>query len=213
MNRGELRAAVREELLEPTAARWTDSQLNRYMNDILLDLAKVSRTEIQADPVSVSAGAATFALPATILLPKVVVWVEGGTRYRVRWANAPMPRDTTATGTPYLAWLEGSTVRLWPTPSADGQAIVKGVRRPASLADDADVPELQDVDEALIAGTVWKAYQSDFDPQRDIWAGQYLAAKGAFVEMELRRNPQTGTVRDIYENDNRPYHPWDMLEE
>ena len=206
----QLRTEARVELLEPTPARWSDEQLNRYLNLGQEDLAGVGQTRVRA-AVAVSAGEGSVSAPATILVIENVWWESGGCRWRVRWAYQPFEPNPGSRGTPRIAWREEETVRFWPSASASGSLLFKGRRRPAAMAaDDSthDLPDFELVNEALIAFAVWQAYLSDFDPQRDIWGPKYGQLKGQFELLELQRNPQRGVMGNVYEEDEPGAAGW-----
>lgn len=210
----QLRTDARAELLETTAARWTDAQLNRYLNLGQEDLAKVSASKIRAT-VSVSIGASSVVVPSSILVVDDIWWEAGGTRYPMQWSNYPFEPNSTDQGTPRLAWLEGDTVKFWPAAQSSGTLLIKGIKRPAAMTDDNmthDLPDYETVNEALVAFCVWQAYLTDYDPQRDVWSAKYLLLKGDFAKMEAERNPQTARVRDVYCDDiYLPLTPFDYL--
>lgn len=210
----QLRAAAREELLEPVAARWTDAQLNRYLNDGQEDLARTGQTRTRAT-AAVNTGESSVAAPSTILIIERVWWESVGTRSPLRWSNSPFEPDTTSQGRPVIAWLEDDVVRFWPAAQEPGALLFKGKRWPAIMGTDESthgLPDYECSNEALIAYCVWKAYESDFDPQRDIWGAKYTFQKGRFAAQEAEKNPQTGTVRNVYDDPERlPLTPWDYL--
>lgn len=210
----ELRTAAREELLEPTAARWTDAQLNRYLNDGQRDLAEVVRDKARVT-INVTAGQSSAVLPSTVHAVEEVWWESGGTRSEVVFSNRPFEPDTASLGTPVKAWIEGDTLRFWPAASSDGTLLIKGVPGVAAMVDDTDTHGLPDdptAEEALVAYCVWHAYLSDFDPQREIWAAKYGLLRARFAQHQAERNPQTATVRNVYD-DEEPIllTPWDYL--
>lgn len=209
----QLRTAVRSNLLEPTPARWTDDDLNRYLDDGQDDLAKVSQTT-RLETVAVLANASTVTTPSTILnLRWPAYWEDSaGTRSKVRLSNRAMPIDSTTTGRPRWAWKNGKTITLWPKPSDNGNLLIRGVEKPAAFADDNAVSTLEDVDEALIAYATWKAYGVDFDPQRKDWQQDYLSRKVDYAAMEVSKNPQGAQIDDAYgELDDMPDTPWDHI--
>lgn len=210
----QLRTDARAELLEPTPARWTDDQLNRYLNLGQEDLAKVSTSKTRVT-LPILAGANSATAPASILVIDDLWWEAGGTRYPMQWSNYPFEPNSTDQGTPRLAWLEIDTIKFWPAAQSDGTLLIKGIKRPAAMADDNmthDLPDSETVNEAMVAFCVWQAYLTDYDPQRDIWSAKYILLKGDFARMEIERNPQTETVRDIYCDDiYLPLTPFDYL--
>lgn len=210
----QLRTDARTELLEPSAARWSDDQLNRYLNDGQNDLAEVLRTKIRAS-VSVTSGTSSIPSPSNISVIYDIWWESGGTRSKVMFSNHPFEPDTQSSGIPVKAWLENGTLYFWPSAGSQGSLLIKGRQKPASMDDDTSTHGLPDdptVDEALIAYCVWQAYNSDFDPQRDLWAVRYAMLKGRFAKAEAERNPQVQTVNNVYD-DSEPYPltPWDYL--
>jgi len=209
----QLRTDARTALLEPVAARWSDDELNRYLNLGQEDLAKVSQTVARAI-VPVTAGTSTVTAPSTILTIDDIWWESGGTRSPVEWCELPFEINTTDSGRPYYAWYEGGDIRLWPSPQADGYLLVRGVKRPASMDTDTathDLPDLETVNEAIVAYCVWQAYLSDYDPQRDTWAAKYAMLKADFARMELERNPRRLRVKNVYDDYLFPLTPFDYL--
>lgn len=210
----QLRTETRAELLDPTPARWTDEQLNRYLNLGQEDLARAGTTKIRI-LVPVLAGENSFSAPSSILVIDHIWWESGGSRYPVDWSDYPFEPNSTDQGTPRLAWFENETVKFWPAAQSDGQMFIKGIKRPAAMTADNmthDLPDYETVNEAMIAYCVWQAYLTDYDPQRDIWSAKYLLLKGEFAKLEIQRNPQTARVRDVYDDDiYLPLTPFDYL--
>jgi len=209
----QLRTAVRANLLEPTPARWSNDDLNRYLDDAQDNLAEVSQTT-KLETVAVTAGTATATIPSTILSIRWPMYWEdsAGTRSKVRLSTRAMPIDSTTTGRPRWAWLNGNAITLWPKPAENGGLLIRGVEKPIPFADDNATSVLRDSDEALIAYATWKAYEVDYDPQRNVWRENYLTRRAEYAALELSRSPQGAQIEDAYgELDDLPDTPWDYI--
>ena len=58
-----IRTNVRTEIQEPTAAFWTDSEINRFINEACDDLVEAARVEVGPSTITAVAGTESYALP------------------------------------------------------------------------------------------------------------------------------------------------------
>lgn len=197
MTRAQLRAAVRDNLLEPAPARWTDSFLNRMLSDGQRDLADVAQ-ERHLESLTVAAGQATVAVPSTLHVIEAMWWEEGGSRTPLRWAEWPVVPNAQTQGRPQALIRDGGTLRPWPIPQQAGTLLLRGIREPVDFADDNATGHYPDADEALIAYATWKAFAADGDPQRETWLADYGQRKAVFAVRQLEQHKTRSVIRDVY---------------
>lgn len=202
-------AALRERLDEPTAAQWTDVSLRRWLNEGIRDLARRTRIFTDTDTISVTANTGTYTAASDILHIRHVYFTpDGDTRMIPLEARAWEGMDNVwgtqqnATGAyPVLYSVYGYaptlSIKLFPTPSVDGDLTLHVARLPAALdvtsgTGNIDVPEAWL--EAAYDYAEYMALRKDRDPRwQEVYAlyeakvlqineiGDTINAPGEFV--------------------------------
>ncbi len=203
MDRATLRATVRRILFDqaaPSASRWSDDDLNRFLNEALLEVSRSAMLRKKAE-LSFLAGEQSKPLPADLLsIDGLPQWLEsGGTeRYELARAEEPYPLDD-ASGSPEEYWLLENGIYLRPIPEFGGTLTLVYFKKFPALLNDTDLPEPENVDGILIAYAMWQALDFDGNPLSQIWQQKFIAgmvAWGRDDERKYRRRPaQVEVVR------------------
>lgn len=171
-NRGQLRTAIRSVLKEPTAARWSDTDINDYINNAL---EEVSRALMRMKTVtsSVLKDAETVSLPSDCLVLHELYWIDSNddkTEIERQFEDqVPMTDTADDTGTPTKFWLINDTVYLRPVPDANGTVEFLYYWEMPDLDSDDDTPALSGLNNVIKAHAVYEAYFDDGDPRYEIW--------------------------------------------
>jgi hypothetical protein len=170
----ELRTAIREVLREPTAARWSDTTINDYINNALVELSRALMRTKTGD-VSVAAEAETVTPPADLLILNTLYWVDADNnqtkiyrQYDVPVTNLDEDNDE-GTGTPDKFWFIDNLVYLRPLPTSAGTAKFEYYYILPELDTDDDVPILSGLNNYIKAYGVYEAYFDDGDPRYELW--------------------------------------------
>lgn len=185
----ELIRAVREEVRDLGAQRWSDSTITRYLNDGLLELARVSHA-MQVWEVNVSAGTVSVPLPADLLFLREAAWKTQSEKYGLDIRYGVPRTQPNETGFPQAIYVvDPATVVFDPTPDTSGVFVVGGIPRPARLVNLTDSPAFVDCDSALIAYACWRCLLSDGDPLAAQRREEWETLKSAWLVADAQRNP------------------------
>lgn len=146
---GEARAAIRERLDEPNEGQWTDTDLDRWINEAVRKIAREAETIEDTDTVSTTAAVQDYPGPADAFRLHRVVWRPSGSNQvypleprtlhtldAVAYTHLEITRSIPAY---YAAFKRPAmTIRLYPTPSVNGQLEIVYYRTPADAASDSD---------------------------------------------------------------------------
>lgn len=176
-----IRTLVRDRLDEDSPRRWTNSQLDRWINEAARDVAR--RTEClhaKSGDIAVSANAQEIGLSSLTTLLKInrVEWQSTGDsrvyalEYRdynsmdAVWWDA---KETT-TSTPRFYTLTGNppalSITIYPIPSQAGNLTIYYWRLPAEADEDADTVEVPEGWHDVLADYAeYKALRRDADPR------------------------------------------------
>lgn len=195
MNLQTLRATVRKILFDQatsTSSRWSDDDLNRFLNEGLLEISRVARRRKWQD-FALAAGAESLNLPADLLRIDAVLWRESSASEweRLSYSADPYPLDDREYDEPCY-WILQNTILFRPVPDANCTVRLIYFYRFPSLTQDTDAPEPADVDGILIAYAVWQALDFDSNPLSALWEKKYtqqLAAWSLAEQRKYRRRP------------------------
>lgn len=195
---GEILEDVRSRVNEVTSHHWLDTELRRWINDAVRDIAR--RTEsLLADPATIvcTAGVAEYLMPADLIRVHIVSYNPGdGRTINLEYldmnnliSNVGPWQTTEGTPTIYALWGTVPTlkIRLYPVPTQASTLTVYYYYVPADLAiaDASDAGTTLSVPEGwedLIATYAeYRAYRKDADPR-------WQEAKGLFDEALLDLN-------------------------
>ena len=184
MNRLELRTVIRSVLREPVPARWSDNDLNRYINKAIEDVSLSLSRQMMA---SLQQSTETFNMPDDCLILTEVYWNDNPIE-RELGASIPTGTDT---GTPSRYWLIDDVGYLRPIPDIEGTMKLMYYYSLPSMVADTDEPPLKGMDNLIHAHAVYQAYFEDGDPQFQIWRQRRDEEFISFIGTELN-NYSTG---------------------
>lgn len=210
---GEIRQLVRDRLDEDTPRTWSNSQLNRWINEGARDIAR--RTEClhrvsPAIPVAVNQQSVPLSILPNLLKINRVEWRDGGgTRvvaleYRdynsmdaVWWDAKETTRSTpgfyTLTGNP-----PNLSVTVYPIPGSPGELTVYYWALPDAVSADGDTVGIPDGWQDLVADYAeYKALRKDADPR---WREAFEIYKDnlvAMVELTRRYTDQSDVITPV----------------
>lgn len=202
-----IREDVRDRIDETAARRWTDAQLNRWINEGAIDIAR--RTEVlQAkQDITAVAGTQEYTLPTDMIRVHRIEFTPTGStstytpEYRdfnsmdgVWWSQ-----KTSRRGTPvlYTVWGFPPTAKLvlYPTPDPGGTITVYYYRLPVEAAADANSPELPEGWHDLLADYAeYKALRRDADPRWREAKQIFEENLGNLFDVTRRWTDQVGTI-------------------
>lgn len=184
----DVRTKVRDRLDESTATFWTDAQLNRWINDGMREVARLTETLQTTSDIAVTASDGTYTAPTDALRIYRAEFKPTGqsnvypleyrdfnTMDEVWWSS-----QTTTTGTPALFTMWGFvpslTIQLYPVPSVAGTLKVFYYKLPTAVSADNDTIECPAGWEDLIVDYAeYNALRKDRDPR-------WQEAKGLFEQ-------------------------------
>ena len=192
-------AAVRDEVQDPGALRWSDATITRYLNDAQMDLAKDSK-QLTIWTASVASGATTIAAPSDMLLPRYLWFEVGNSRVPIALRYGFPPEPATVTGDPIAMFVVGTYFYPYPVPGRAGTLYVGGVARPTTLSLSTDVPSIADADNLLIDYAVLECLLSDGDPLAGPKQQRYDRKRMEWLMLEAQKNPFPDQVDVRWEN-------------
>jgi hypothetical protein len=189
----ELISAVRDEVQDPNAVRWSDATITRYLNDAQMDLAQVSK-KLNLWTLTVVAGQQSIAKPSDLLVPKSL-WMEISTwRYPLDIKYGVPPESTVVTGDPVEAYFMGNSLYFYPIPQQTGTLYISGTQRPTAMVNPTDTPTIEDADSLLIAYAAWMCFLSDGDPAAAIKEAWYNQKKLEWSILDAQKNPMPDRI-------------------
>lgn len=198
MQLSELIAAVRDDVQDPGAARWTDTTITRYLNEAQLKLAQVSR---QLHPWNqlLPAGTVFIALPADLLIIKNIYFEQASARYEGNLKFGLPPESAQVQGNPIDVYIVGgNTAYYYPVVSQDTTQIIAGIQRPAPMQADTDVPSIIDADDVLITYADYKCFLNDGDPMASAKKQIYEQERAEWSILDSLKNPMPTQIERIY---------------
>ena len=206
---GDIRTLVRDRLDEATPRRWTNDQLNRWINEGARDVARRSECLHANGTVPVSSGVQQVSLATLTDIIRInrVEWKTTGEstihslEYRdfnnldaVWWDQQAITRSKpsyfTLTGYP-----PALTAVLYPTPSSAGSLKVWYWKIPPNVTTDNATVQIPSGWEDTIADYAeYKALRKDADPRWKEAFEIYKDNLGAIVEMTRRYSDQNTVI-------------------
>ncbi len=182
--------------MEPAAALWSDAELNRYLDDALIETGQVARVEGTAD-IDVTDGSG--AVPDDLLYPISFLWTAPR-RYLLPWPHGVFSNPT-AQGSPLYYRLAGGTVEVWPR--ATGTLKLAYWRRASAFEGDGStvaLPEPEAVERIFIEYAVAKAKQKQGDPAYAMHAAEFSRLLGEYTARRLQATqvPRDPIPSEIY---------------
>lgn len=191
MNRLELRTAIRGVLREPTAARWSDADINSYINNALEEVSRALLRRKTAT-ASVAIDTDTVTIPTDCLIISHMFWVDADDNVSEieREFDDQIPiddyedDDDDDTGVPDKYWLIDDAVTLRPIPAAAGTVKFVYYYSLPELDEDTDSPALDGLDRFIKAHGIYEAYFDDGDPRYEIWKQRKVEELLSFLSVE-----------------------------
>ncbi len=193
MQLSELISAVRDEVQDPNASRWSDSTITRYLNDAQLDLARISR-KLTMWRVDVSVNDTYVLFPDDLLIPKTLWFEMRNWRYPLDIKYGVPPESSAVTGAPAEAYIIGEHIYFYPTVNCDGYLYIAGTARPTQMSAPTDTPSVIDADNLLIAYASWMCLLSDGDPLAAVKKDWYDRLRTEWGIMDAQRNPMPDRI-------------------
>lgn len=197
-----LRATVRRILFDqaaPTASRWSDDDLNRFLNEALLEISRAAKRRKTA-ALSFTAGEDSKILPADLLrIDGNPLWQVTGESIRreIISSEDAYPLDN-ATGRPQEYWLIGNSILIRPVPDTSGTLTVVYFYKFPNLAADTDVPEPENVDDILVAYALWQALNFDGSPLTQMWREEFTRKLASWEIAENKRYYRKRTIAKVF---------------
>lgn len=222
--------SVRERLDEATEARWTDTELRRWVNEGALDMCRETECLQTTGTVAAVVGQATYTLPTSMTRVHHVTYTPTGAQRipldymdfnhfdRIGWNP-----DTQATPQLWTLWtitvlnVPSRQLVIYPTPSIGGTFTIYYYAMPSELAvdgsDDADnvnIPE--GWHDAVLDYVEMMARRKDGDAKWQECKALYEEKLGELTRLTRRFTDQAGSL-----SPNIPryssYDPWFYGEE
>lgn len=205
MNLSELRSAVRDNVQDPNALRWSDSVITSHLNTAQSKLAQMG-SGVDAWMISVTAspppGDPTFVdgitRPPQLLAPTKILFRVGEDQWQLDMSHGIPEDPATVTGYPQTAYFAAGTIYLRPYPSVDGVLVVSGTSRVTPMSTNTDIPTLEDADDILIAYATWMCLASDGDPASRLWYDIYQEKRQEWAVLEAQKNPTNNRILRDY---------------
>lgn len=200
-------------LNEPTATRWTDVELQRYINDGQRDIARRIPWYRVKSTATATASTQEHNAPSDAQWVYEVSWTETGTSRVIPleqydFTNVAFSMGTqltTAVGVPryFYTWGYPGTstfkINLIPTPSVAGTLTYHYYGSPAdhaltTTAQTGSVIVPLGYEDAITLFVVYSALMADADPRWQEYKQLYEQAIAALEEAAIRYSPRTGQL-------------------
>ena len=205
----EARFALRERLDEPNARAWSDTELERWLNEGAKDIAR--KTEcLQAEAsLSFAAGVNQATLPTNCIRVHRAEWLGSGRQLPLTYQDfnssvaVSWVDNTTNQGTPHLftMWGVGGGIKviLYPTPAVAGTLKVWYYKLPTAPTTELGVYDLPEGwEDAMYEHATAAALRRDRDPRWQEAKAQYDEVLGALFDVTRRYSDQSGQIVGDY---------------
>ncbi len=125
-------ADLRADIEEPTAERWTDTQLTkkiitskRFYGQKIADINEDYFFTVRASPADIVAGIAEVALPADFRKLKFPEILDGSTWKELDKIRPPEKYKYASSGFPLAYYLQGNYLKLVPTPNTSKSSVIR----------------------------------------------------------------------------------------
>lgn len=203
-------AKVRSLLDETSAAFWSDTELTRWINEGQNDVARRAECNRTSDTVAVTAGTQDYTAPTELVRIHRVEWQPTGQTqiypllYRDYYSAdsvwGSMQAQTDGTPVIYTTWgyPPALNIKLFPTPTVNGNIEVFYYSLPTALASGADEMDLPSGwEELAVEYAVAMAKRKDGDPTWQEAFRMYRDELDNMREMVLRFTDQPGQIDDV----------------
>ncbi|GAB7387353.1 hypothetical protein BSNK01_11890 [Bacillaceae bacterium] len=194
----EMRERVRSILQEPVPARWSDEDINGYLNEGLLDLAFMAQRP-KSTEIPLAAGQSTVTFPSDFLSIREIYWGDTKGKKPLYLAVEDLPLDDETKGTPKKFYLLNGTIEIRPIPDEAKNVYIVYVATPKELVNDNDVPEFPRCERVLISYAVYRAYYEDGDPRSQLWRQDFDQQLVNWLTVDRQTQPtNTFQVKDVW---------------
>lgn len=204
----DIRTDVRSHLDEATARQWTDTELNRWINEAARDIARRSESLQVTEDVTAVVDQQEYTLPTDVIRLYRVEWRPdaGGGIYTMEYRDFNSMDSVwwsqQATGSGYPVWFTlwgyppSLKLTVYPKPSQAGTFKVFYYGLPADAAADGTTVAVPEGWQDLIAlYAEYVALRKDADPRWQEAKGLYEERLGALLDVTRRWTDQADAVQ------------------
>lgn len=174
MTLGEMVAAVREELLEPSEGFWKDDEIKRWINRAAKDLARAANIEVGPDTLPVVAGQESYPLPDDFSSMRRIEAYSLDGDLVAKLMPIQIDHRTAGKGTPRYYYVWKGLLHLDPIPDSDLNLVLWYHRAQPDLVDDSDTPIIpEEFHELCVLFAVSQAKRKAGDPAYETYAIDY----------------------------------------
>lgn len=201
---------ARERLDEATATFWTTTELERWANDGLRDIARRCELLQDRDDITVVAGTREYTAPSDVIrIHRVELRITGDSSvYPLEYADFNnmdavwWNQQAITQGTPiyYTTWGFPPTLKivLYPTPSAGGTLKVFNYRMPATATSASEIELPTGWDDVLVDYIEYCALRKDRDPRWQEAKQLYEQRLSDLYDLTRRWTDQAGHITPGY---------------
>ena len=205
MNLAALVTATRDELNEPTAGFWSDTELKRWINRASMDLAESARlAAATSTTVTTVSGTEKYNLPSDFGAVRQVELVDASNSNDFTELDAmsiDLREDDTGEPTGY--YVEDDDLYVIPKPDGVYSLRVWYVKRGTTLSADADTPIIPtEFHDLIVLFAVSQAKRKDDDAAFQVYANDYEAGKRDMM-IKLRDRQQSDGFTTVFDSDER----------
>lgn len=169
--------ALRERLDEASAQQWSDTALQRWLNEGCKDIARKTESLLTTANITGVAGTQSYTAPTDLIRINRIEWQATGEDMKYpldyRFFNAAdeiwYSSQSVTQGRPeiwtYWGTVPALTITLYPTPSAGGTIKVFYYKLPAEVSGGTALPIPEGWEDCVYAYAEAKALRADRDPR------------------------------------------------
>lgn len=216
MNLGEIKTAVQRQFGDESGVQITEADITRWANDAQTDIVRKTEITNQHRETAVVSGDAGYELPANFMAMA-----------RVTYNNRVLPErelkdidlsnttsDAGGSGTPEAYYVWSNTLYLYPAPSTSGTGNLDiwYVSRPATLVNNADIPEIPvHMHEDIVRYCLSRAKELDEDYEASVlfradYEDRILQARYEQTAQPVDTYPAVRALPD--DEGNGPFYGW-----
>lgn len=193
----ELIAAVRENIQDPSALRWSDALITRYLNEGMRILAPFSYSLTYWES-AFAAEQASVARPPQLLVPNKAAFKQDDDEWGLVLRQGMPDIPESVRGYPTSAFFLADSIHLRPVPDRSGVLKVSGTARPTDMVNSADTPSLVDCEPVLVPYATWLCLAADGDPTAQVWRELFEQRRREWMIFDSMRNPQRSEIRESW---------------
>lgn len=189
-NLGQIRTNVRTEILEPTAGFWSDSEINRFINEAADDLTEAARVEAGPQSIPLVAGTDNYALATDFGRTRYVereTNVGSGLYVPLRAGELADRRSEKAIPTSYFIY--NGRIYIAPTPDAAYNVRVWYYAAATTLVLDTDTPVIPTRFHRLLElFAVAQCKRKQNDPAYSTYIADYASGRADMIQKLTNRS-------------------------